>query len=134
MSTLDGTGNCHPAADGCHLVLFCFIATSGGGDYGPLSTHITFPNGSADGAEICEVATVYTDKLVEFEERFVVVLDLVTSGANFDIGNNISSITLFDDDGILISLQWLNSIILIPFFLQLQCLEYLLQQLWLGAH
>ena len=81
-----------------HAVLI--VAASGSGDYGLLSTWITFPNGSTDGAENCTSVTVYPDKLVELEENFTVVIDLITTGANLNVGNNISSITLLDDDGV----------------------------------
>ena len=74
-------------------------ATSSEGDYASLSALLTFPNGSADGAEVCAPVTVYSDKLVEHEDKFMMALDLVTSGANFSIGNNVSSISLTDSDG-----------------------------------
>lgn len=67
-----------------------------------MSTRITFLNGSTDGAKMCATVTVFADNLVEFEEEFMVGLELETSRANLGPGNNISAITLIDNDGMLL--------------------------------
>lgn len=60
---------------------------------------ITFPNGSADGAEICTPLTAYADNLVECEEDFGVILTLLTSAPSLSLGNNLITVTLIDGDG-----------------------------------
>lgn len=74
-------------------------ATSGSGDYESFSLPVTFPLGSADGAEMCASVAVNSDNLVEFEENFTVKLALVTAGASLGLGSNTSTITLTDSDG-----------------------------------
>lgn len=61
---------------------------------------ITFPTGSAGGAEMCASVTVNSDHMVETEEYFIVMLALETSGTSLSLGRNTSVITLIDSDGI----------------------------------
>jgi hypothetical protein len=82
-----------------HQHCFLATATSGGGDYEPLLVPITFRTGSANGAELCAPVTVNSDNLVETEEHFTVVLELVTSGTSLSLGGNTTSMTLVDSDG-----------------------------------
>lgn len=86
--------------------LFCFdddymlvTATSTDGDYDLLSEPLTFQSGSADSAEMCASVSVNFDVFVEIEENFTITLSLVTSGANLNIANNISAVTLSDSNG-----------------------------------
>lgn len=66
---------------------------------------LTFPSGTADGAEMCAPVIVNSDNLVEHEENFSVVLALVTSGTSLSLGRNMSAITLLDSEGIVSSLS-----------------------------
>lgn len=83
------------------VITLVTIATSASGDYDLLSTQLTFPNGSEDGAEMCASVAVNSDNLVEFEEDFTIALSLVTFGTSLNIGNNLSAVTLIDNDGML---------------------------------
>lgn len=62
---------------------------------------LTFPSGSEDSAEMCASVSVNSDNLVELEEDFTITLSLVTLGAIFTLGNNVSAVTLIDSDGML---------------------------------
>ena len=76
------------------------VATIISGDYDLLSVVITFPKGSVDGAEVCASISVNSDNLVEYKEDFRVILALVTSGSSLSLGNNASTVSLIDSDGI----------------------------------
>ena len=60
---------------------------------------VTFPNGSADGMDMCTNVSVNSDSKVESEERFMVMLALVVSGTSLSLGNKTSAVTLIDSDG-----------------------------------
>lgn len=83
-----------------YFVIIYIIATSGSGDYQPVSAPITFQPGSANGAEMCTSVAVISDNLVETEESFQVMLSLVTAGTSFTLGSNVSTVTLINTDGI----------------------------------
>ena len=102
LFTVDGTGNqvlLFEAQLGRQGLLY-HTATSGSGDYEPLAAPVTFPAGSADGAEMCAYVILNSDYLVESEEYFTAKLTLVTSGTSFTLGNTTSTIALIDSDGI----------------------------------
>ena len=83
----------------CIIIFVVALSGGNGNDYNSLSKDVTFVNGSSDGADICVSLTVNADSLVEHEEAFVVHLSLVTSGANFHIGNSATMVTIVDSDG-----------------------------------
>lgn len=120
LFTMDGTGTMKEACQGKSLIwgwrevnftarekvrksgkykAYLFTATSGSGDYEPLAEPVTFPAGSADGAEMCVSVSVNSDHLVEAEENVTVRLALVTAGTGFALGNATSTIALIDSDG-----------------------------------
>ena len=75
------------------------LSGGNGNDYNSVSKAVTFVNGSSDGAEICASIAVNSDSLVEHEEDFVVHLSLVTFGANLNLGNSATMVTIVDSDG-----------------------------------
>lgn len=60
---------------------------------------LTFPIGSAYGAKVCVPLTAVADNLVECDEDFMVVLDLLSSGTSISLGNNSTAVKLVDSDG-----------------------------------
>lgn len=60
---------------------------------------MTFAPGSGDGALMCSSISVLSDNVTEFEEDFTVSLALVTAGDSLSIGNNATTVTHIDDDG-----------------------------------
>ena len=81
------------------VTFITLAATSASGDFDLQSMNITFPVGSANRAVRCVTLTVNSDNLVESEEDFTVMLTLVTSGANLNLGNSVFAVTLGDSDG-----------------------------------
>ena len=61
---------------------------------------VTFIPGSEDGDSMCVTVPVISDSLVEYEEDFIVTLELVTSGVNLNLGNTITTVTIMDSNGI----------------------------------
>ena len=74
--------------------------TVSGRDYSSLSTYLTFAPGSGEGTERCSPITANDDSLVESEEEFSVILDIVTSSrSNLHLGNTETSVIITDTDG-----------------------------------
>lgn len=76
-----------------------FAATSG--DFSTLSSvPLTFSPQSVNGEQICVNLTAVVDNLVECEENFTVILDLMTSNEILRLGNAVVTVTITDVDGI----------------------------------
>jgi hypothetical protein len=75
------------------------IASNVSGDFTSIFTFLTFGVGSADGTNVCASLMVNSDDLVEFEEYFTLVLSLETPGANINLENSITTVTITDSDG-----------------------------------
>jgi hypothetical protein len=48
---------------------------------------------------MCVLLNASADNLVEGDEDFTLVLDLITSGTNLSLGNNVTVFTVTDIDG-----------------------------------
>jgi hypothetical protein len=76
------------------------------GDISALTMPLTFAPGSSDGAEVCTSVTASDDNLVECDEELTIMLSLVTTGARLSLGNNATSVTVSDNDGMNDSLPY----------------------------
>jgi hypothetical protein len=70
-----------------------------GGDFASFFQSLTFSPGSGNGAQLCSSLIVLPDNVTELEESFFIVLNLLTAGNSFHLGNNITHVTHTDDDG-----------------------------------
>lgn len=69
------------------------------GDFSLDSMPLTFTPGSVEGAEFCVSPTVYSDNLVEPEEVFVIILNLVSSKESFfSLGNVEAAVYIIDSN------------------------------------
>ena len=57
---------------------------------------------------MCPTITILADDLVEGEEEFTVFLTLVTTRKSLSLGNNVTKVTLSDDDGMYSVLNYTN--------------------------
>ena len=75
---------------------------------------------------MCTSLTANADYLVEYEEDFTLMLNLETAGASLSLGNDVTTITISDGDGMLFHLVSHLLVLLQQsyFFTQLQCLPY----------
>lgn len=77
-----------------------FTAGTVGNDFTPISTvPLVFSSGSVDQVEECTYINTTDDDLIECDEEFQVVLSLATPGISLNLGNNITTVTLIDEDG-----------------------------------
>jgi hypothetical protein len=61
---------------------------------------LTFLAGSSSETVLCTPVTAVADQLIECGvETFTVVMALATAGASLSLGNNITAVTLTEDDG-----------------------------------
>jgi hypothetical protein len=60
---------------------------------------LTFSPGSGDGALMCSSISILPDAVIEQDEKFIVALALVTAMESVILGNNDTTITIKDDDG-----------------------------------
>ena len=73
----------------------------------PFTSSLTFVTGSGNGAQNCASWTARTDDLVEGDEEFNLVLDLVTPERGLNLGNPTTNIVIMDVDGIMTCLDML---------------------------
>ena len=70
-------------------------------DYQPLTEEeVVFLVGDTNGTERCVNITILEDLLVEREEEFIVTLAIITSNANLFIDNANTTVSIIDNDGI----------------------------------
>ena len=58
---------------------------------------------------MCVPLTAVADNLVECDEDFTVILDLISSGTSLSLGNNSTAVTLSDSDGMVYHLDMTES-------------------------
>jgi hypothetical protein len=68
-----------------------------GEDYTSISEDETFNSGSSDGSTRCVVIPILDDDASEGEQTFT--LTLSTSDRDVMLGNNVTTITIIDDEG-----------------------------------
>ena len=66
-------------------------------DYNMMSSSISFPTTSSDGAMECMNITIMDDDAFELNETFTVTLTVNTAGVM--VGNTITEVTITDDEG-----------------------------------
>lgn len=70
-------------------------------DFDQLFQFLTFSPGSGDGALMCSDVSILPDNRIEQDEDFTVSLALVTEEESLSLGNNATTITILDDDGMI---------------------------------
>ena len=68
-------------------------------DYEMVSMNLTFLVGSMDGAMECLPVNIINDTLVEGDETLTVTLTLLTTGVGVTTGNNMTDLTITDNEG-----------------------------------
>ena len=68
-----------------------------GEDYDMMSTSISFPTNSSDGAMECMNFTIMDNDAFELNETFTMTLTVNTAGVM--VGNSITEVTIADDEG-----------------------------------
>ena len=68
-------------------------------DYEAISTVITFSVGSIDAEAQCLNVTIIEDALVEGNETFFVTLTLLTTELNVTTENDVTVVTITDNEG-----------------------------------
>ena len=76
-----------------------FLAATSVSDYTPLSSVETFVAGSTDNATRCVNITILDDAALEGDQTFT--LTLSTSDPDVVLGNNVTLITIEDNDSVL---------------------------------
>ena len=64
-----------------------------------ISMNLTFLVGSTDNTAQCLPVTITDDTLVEGDEAFTVTLTLQTTGVGVTTGNNVTDLTITDNEG-----------------------------------
>ena len=72
------------------------VSAVAGRDYNATSAPLEFPAGVANGAMQCVNVTVYNDKILEYDEFFLVELSIVTFGVWEE--NTVTNITILNDN------------------------------------
>lgn len=68
-------------------------------DFTAISTPVTFGPGTSDDIVMCVSVPVFADGLVECEEKFNILFDLITTGTSISRGNSVTAVTLIDNEG-----------------------------------
>ncbi len=83
--------------------IICLVSATAGDDYENTTLVLIFPAGSIDSDTQCLNITINTDTLVEGEETFTVTLTLLTTGLGVFTENDLTTVTIMDDEGILVA-------------------------------
>ncbi len=85
----------------------CLVSAVAGSDYSEVETMmLTFPAGSMDGDDMtqCTDVNITDDSYFEGDETFTVTLTLLTTDQGVTTGNDMTTVTIIDDEGINIRL------------------------------
>ena len=76
-----------------------FPAATDGSDYLGVSMDLVFTAGASNGTMQCLDVAIYGDSLFEGNETFTVTLTLNQPSYTVVLGNNMTTITILDNDG-----------------------------------
>ena len=69
-------------------------------DFTSASRRATFGPGTSQGIVMCVSVAVYVDSLVESDEEFSIMFEVVTTGSSISTGNDVTAVTLIDSEGL----------------------------------
>ena len=78
-------------------IMFVRTTATGGSDYTSVSSNEVFPSGSTDTDTRCVNITLEDDEALERDETFTVTL--TTSDPNVMLGQDVTTVTVVDNDG-----------------------------------